>query len=158
LRLDDKELVIIEKMLCDYMDALLIRYRHIIADGGPPREVLSRLVGCVFASFAGQQAAIMLWQDQRPALESLPGFDYLAQAEGEAELLWTEVITRGIKGGEFRQDLDPRLTYRVIRDAIWMAARWYRPDGPLGTQQLAEQYVAILVDGIDSRRCCSGTR
>jgi len=140
------------------MDALLTQYRRIIEEGGPPREVLSRLVGCVFASFAGHRGAITLWQDERPNLEKLPGFEYLAQAEADAERLWTEVIRQGIEGGGFRQDLDPRLAYRVIRDAIWMAARWYRPDGPLTTRQLAAQYVAIMLDGIDSQDCYSGAR
>lgn len=140
------------------MDSLLFQYRRIIGDGGPAREVLSQLVGCVFASFAEYGPAITLWQDERPLLEKLPGFDCVTNAEAEAERLWTKVILQGIEGGVFRPDLDPQLAYRIIRDAIWMVVRWYRPDGPLSTQELAEQYVAILLDGIDSRSCYSGAR
>ena len=34
------------------------------------------------------------------------------------------------ESGAFRPDLDPWMLYRMIRDAIWVSVRWYRPDGP----------------------------
>jgi AcrR family transcriptional regulator len=147
---DSKE-SIIEELLHEYVDALLADYRRIIADGGPPRVVLSRLVNAVFASFVGHKAAITVWQNERANLAQLPGYAYLVQAEEEVERLWTEVIGQGIAAGEFRPDLDPRLVYRVIRDAAWMAVRWYRPDGQLTAGQFATQYLTIWLDGIESQ-------
>jgi TetR/AcrR family transcriptional regulator, cholesterol catabolism regulator len=145
---------IIEELLREYVDELLADYRRIMAEGGPPREVLSRLANNVFASFAEHRAAITVWQNERQTLEHQPGFAHLAQAQAEVERLWTEVIRQGIEAGEFREDLDPRLTYRFIRDSVWMAVHWYSPDGPLTSQQLAAHYLAIMLDGIDSRPPC----
>ena len=145
---------IIEELLREYVDELLADYRRIIAEGGPPREVLSRLANSVFASFAEHRAAITVWQNERQALGHRPGFAYLAEAQAEVERLWTEVIRQGIEAGEFRENLDPRLAYRFLRDSVWMAVHWYRPDGPLTSQQVAAHYLAIMLDGIDSRRCC----
>ena len=148
---DSKE-SIIDELLREYADDLLADYRRIIAAGGPPRQVLSQLANSVFASFTGHRAAIAVWQNERQSLGHRPGFAYLAEAEAEVERLWTEVIRQGIEAGEFRKDLDPRLAYRFVRDSIWMAVHWYSPDGPLTTQQLADEYLAIMLDGIDSRR------
>jgi AcrR family transcriptional regulator len=148
---DSKE-SIIDELLRQYADDLLADYRRIIAAGGPPRQVLGQLANSVFASFTGHRAAIAVWQNERQNLGHRPGFAYLAEAEGEVERLWTEVIRQGIDAGEFRKDLDPRLAYRFVRDSIWMAVHWYSSDGPLTTQQLADQYLAIMLDGIDSRR------
>jgi AcrR family transcriptional regulator len=147
---DSKE-SIIEELLHEYVDALLADYRRIIADGGPPRVVLSRLVNAVFASFVGHKAAITVWQNERANLAQLPGYAYLVQAEEEVERLWTEVIGQGIAAGEFRPDLDPRLVYRFLRDVVWMAVRWYQPGGRLTTDQLASQYLTIVLDGIESK-------
>jgi AcrR family transcriptional regulator len=147
---DSKE-SIIEELLHEYVDALLADYRRIIADGGPPRVVLSRLVNAVFASFVGHKAAITVWQNERANLAQLPGYGYLVQAEEEVERLWTEVIGQGIAAGEFRPDLDPRLVYRFLRDVVWMAVRWYQPGGRLTTDQLASQYLTIVLDGIESK-------
>jgi AcrR family transcriptional regulator len=148
---DSKE-SIIEELLRAYADELLADYRRIIAAGGPPREVLSRLTDSVFASFVGHRAAIAVWQNERQSLAHRTGFAYLAEAEAEVERLWTEVIRQGIEAGEFRQDLDPLLAYRFIRDSVWMAVQWYSPNGPLTIQQLAANHLAIVLDGIDSRR------
>ena len=149
---DSKE-SIIEELLREYVDELLSDYRRIIAEGGSPREVLSRLANSIFASFAEHRAAIMVWQNERQTIHR-PGFAYLAQAQVEVERLWTELIRQGIEAGEFRENLDPRLAYRFIRDSAWMAVHWYSPDGPLTSQQLATHYLAIILDGIGSRRRC----
>jgi AcrR family transcriptional regulator len=154
---DSKE-SIVEELLREYVDELLAEYRRMIGEGGAPREVLSRLADSVFASFAERRAVITVWQKERQNLEHRPGFAYLRTAEAEVERLWTEVIRHGIEAGEFREDLDPRLAYRFIRDSVWMAVHWYSADGPLTSQQLAEHYLAIMLDGIDSRRRCTGVR
>jgi AcrR family transcriptional regulator len=154
---DSKE-SIIEELLREYVDELLADYRRIIAQGGPRREVLSRLANNVFASFAEHRAAITVWQNERQILNRRPSLAHLAKAQAEVERLWIEVIRQGIEAGEFRENLDPRLAYRFIRDSVWMAVHWYSPDGPLTSQQLAAHYLAIMLDGIDSRQCCTGAR
>jgi hypothetical protein len=149
---DRKEFTIIEEKARDGVEALVADYRRIILRGGSPREVLSELA---FSAFAGQRA-ILLGQDGHPDAETLPSFRYMAQAELETERLWTDVIRRGIAAGEFRPDLDPGLVYRVVRDAAWMAARWYRPGGRLSAEQVVSQYLTIALDGIGLPRCCPG--
>ena len=46
------------------------------------------------------------------------------------------------------RDLDPKLAHRYIRDAIWVAVRWYRPGGRLSSSQLADQYLTLMLDGM----------
>ena len=53
-----------------------------------------------------------------------------------------------MRSGELRADLDTDLTYRFIRDTVWVAVRWYRPGGDLSAQQVADQYLSILFHGI----------
>lgn len=154
---DSKE-SIVEELLREYVDELLAEYRRILGEGGAPRDVLSRLADSVFASFADRRAAITVWQNERQNLEHRPGFAYLSAAEAEVERLWTEVIRDGIKAGEFRENLDPRLAYRFMRDSVWMAVHWYRADGPLTSKQLADHYLAIMLDGIDSGQHCPDAR
>ncbi len=47
-----------------------------------------------------------------------------------------------------RPDLDVTLTYRFIRDTVWVAVRWYRAGKGLTHTDVAEAYVRILLDGI----------
>ena len=48
-------------------------------------------------------------------------------------------------------DLDPELTYRFIRDTVWVAVRWYRPGGDVSASTVADQYLTILLDGISRK-------
>jgi hypothetical protein len=36
----------------------------------------------------------------------------------------------------------------MMRDAIWVSVRWYRPDGTVRPDQLADAYVDVLLRGI----------
>ena len=103
-----------------------------------------------FGTLEPHRAAIMVMQNDWNYLRSLPGdrFDYLARAEDEAERMWVEQITRGQAAGLFRADVDPKLTYRMIRDTIWVAVRWFRPGGRLDTDGLADHYIKLLFDGL----------
>ena len=49
----------------------------------------------------------------------------------------------------FRDDLDPRLTYRLLRDILWIPIHW-RPGGDRGwsTDQVVEAFLRLLFDGI----------
>ncbi len=146
---DSKE-SIMDELLRAYIDALLPEYRRIVEEGGTAREMLTELVSTAFASFERHRPAILVWQSEGLHLREVPRFAFVAGAEAETEQLWTQVIRRGIRSGEFRKGLDPKLAYRFIRDVVWMAARWYRPEGRLTIKQLAEQYLSIVLDGIDS--------
>ena len=146
---DSKE-SIMDELLRAYIDELLPEYRRVVREGGPAREVLSQLVTAAFGSFERHRPAILVWQSEGVQLKEIPRFAYVAEAEAETERLWTQVIRRGIRSGEFRDGLDAKLAYRFIRDVVWMAARWYRPGGRLTVRQVAGQYLSIVLDGIDS--------
>jgi hypothetical protein len=53
-----------------------------------------------------------------------------------------------VRSGAFRADLDPRMTYRFLRDAIWVSVRWYQPTGRDRPTDIADVYVGVLLDGI----------
>jgi hypothetical protein len=96
------------------------------------------------------RAAITVMQNDWSYLRSLPGdrFDYLVAAEDEVERMWVDQIKRGQADGWFRADVDPKLTYRMIRDSIWVTVRWFQPGGRLDPAALADQYITILFDGL----------
>ncbi|MCG5211720.1 TetR/AcrR family transcriptional regulator [Streptosporangium sp. KLBMP 9127] len=146
---DSKE-TIVDEVLSDFLRDLLGRYRAALERGGDPRTVLSEMVRIGFGTLEPHRAAITVMQNDWSYLRSLPGdrFDYLVKAEDEVERLWIEQIKRGQAEGQFRADVDPKLTYRMIRDTIWVAVRWFRPGGKLNTAGLAEHYITVLFDGV----------
>jgi AcrR family transcriptional regulator len=60
------------------------------------------------------------------------------------------VISRGIEAGEFRP-VDVRTTGIALTSMLNWAYVWYSPDGQLSVEQLADQFVDLLVAGLHPR-------
>ncbi|WP_248960377.1 TetR/AcrR family transcriptional regulator [Sphaerisporangium perillae] len=148
---DSKE-TIVDEVLSTFLEDLIGRYRKVLEREGEAdaRAILSEMVRIGFGTLEPHRAAITVMQNDWNYLRSLPGdrFDYLIQAEDEVERMWIGQIKRGQADGQFRTDIDPKLTYRMIRDSIWVAVRWFRPGGRLDTAALAEHYITVLFDGL----------
>jgi TetR/AcrR family transcriptional regulator, cholesterol catabolism regulator len=54
-------------------------------------------------------------------------------------------VPQGARG----QDLDPKLTYRLLRDVLWIPAPWRRTGG-YSTDQVMDGFLRLLFDGITS--------
>ena len=65
--------------------------------------------------------------------------------------MWREVLDRGVRDGAFRADLDTSLIYRFIRDTVWTAAGWFQPGGRLPADEIAKQYLAMVLEGIQAQ-------
>ena len=139
---------IADEILSKFLNEVLTDYRAALASGGTPREVLETIARTGFSSLERHRAAIMMLQNDWNYFREQPRFDYLQKTLAEVERIWIGELKRGVKDGSFRADLDAKLTYRLFRDTIWVAVRWYRPGGRLSTKQLADQFSRILFEGV----------
>ncbi|GAB2807931.1 TetR/AcrR family transcriptional regulator [Actinocorallia aurea] len=144
---DSKE-SIVDEILSSFFDELMAANRAAIERGGTPREVISALVRIAFGTLEPHRAAITVMQNDWNYLKNQERFAYLTKAEDDVEKMWVTALAEGQKSGLFREDIDPKLTYRMIRDTIWVAVRWFKPGGRLDTEGLAEHYLKVLFDGI----------
>jgi hypothetical protein len=76
-----------------------------------------------------------------------PRFSYLRKAVSQIERTWVTQLKRGQESGIFRADLDPKLTYRLLRDVLWIPSQW-RVAGGYSTDQVAEGLLRLLFNGI----------
>ena len=146
---DSKE-TIVDEILSSYLDSLMATYREIVSTHTEPAETLRELVRAAFRSLGPHRAAITVLQNERNYLAQLPRFAYLTKAENDVQRLWIKAIGDGIESGAFRSDLDPKIVYRFIRDSVWVAVRWFVPSGRLTADQLAEQYLTLMMEGLNA--------
>ncbi len=78
-------------------------------------------------------------------------FGYLRKALAEIERTWITQFERGKEDGVFRADLDARLTYRLLRDVLWIPSQWGAAAGGYTTEQVADAILQLVFDGILSR-------
>ena len=140
----------VDEILRGLLDELFDGYRAIVAAGLDSRSTLEALVLRSFDAIHHRHAAVAIYQDEAKHLIKLPQFGYIAVRNTEFRELWVGVLQRGVADGSFRADLDIEVAYRFMRDTVWVAVRWYRPGGTLTADQVAKQYLAIVLDGISA--------
>ncbi|WP_438828411.1 TetR/AcrR family transcriptional regulator [Streptomyces hesseae] len=147
---DSKESML-DEILTGFLDDLWARYDAVLAAGLGPRETVTELVTESFREIDQHRAAVALYQKETPHLAGHPRFSYLADSRRKFEEMWLGVLRRGMADRSFRADLDIRLAYRFLRDTVWVAASWYRPGGTHSPEEIAGQYLSMVLDGITPR-------
>jgi AcrR family transcriptional regulator len=148
---DSKESMV-DEILTRFQEDLFGRYEEIVARGLGPRETLEAVVVASFESIDRHHAEVAIYQNEAKYLAEFERFGYLRERNQQFRKLWVGILEDGVRAGVFRPDLDIELVYRFIRDTVWVAVHWYRPEGSLDAQEIAKQYLGILLDGIATRR------
>jgi AcrR family transcriptional regulator len=63
------------------------------------------------------------------------------------EALWRDVLAEGVSARLFKCD-DPALTTRAILGTMNWTITWYRPNGPLKIDEIADHYSTLLLNGL----------
>ncbi|MER6572065.1 TetR/AcrR family transcriptional regulator [Streptomyces sp. NPDC001093] len=147
---DSKESML-EEILRTFLDELWDGYDTVLASGLGPRETLQALVTESFREIDRHRAAVAIYQKESRQLVAQERFAFLAESQVRFEKAWLGTLERGVAEHVFRADLDVRLTYRFVRDTVWVAASWYRPGGGHSPEEIARQYLSMLLDGIAVR-------
>jgi len=145
-----KEAMITE-MLQTFLGGLQERFDAVIAEADGPRAALDGLIAESFRTIDLDRHAVALYQNEQDYLATVPGFEFVAERGLANERIWLSVLDEGRESGAFRADLDAKMTYRFIRDAVWGTVRWYRPGGSITWQHLSDRYLEFVHGGLLSR-------
>jgi AcrR family transcriptional regulator len=63
------------------------------------------------------------------------------------ELLWRDVLDDGVRSGLFLCP-DTALAVRALMGILNWTITWYRPDGALSIEQIADQYSSLVLNGL----------
>ncbi|MFJ9177838.1 TetR/AcrR family transcriptional regulator [Streptomyces sp. NPDC102360] len=147
---DSKESML-EEILRTFLDELWSGYDTVLDDELGPRQTLEALVTESFREIDRHRAAVAIYQRESQQLVAQERFAFLAESQRRFEKTWLTTLERGVADQVFRADLDIRLTYRFVRDTVWVAASWYRPGGRHSPEEIARQYLSMVLDGIAVR-------
>ncbi len=72
----------------------------------------------------------------------------------EFRLNATQVIADGIQAGEFQAHIDPDITCLAILGITNWSYEWFNPEGKLSVEELADQYIDLILYGIAAESSC----
>jgi AcrR family transcriptional regulator len=139
-----------DEILQGFLNEVLADYREATATEDDPRAVLERIVRSSTTTLSRHRAALTMLQNDWNYFSGQPRFGYLRKALQEFEKIWITQLERGKKTGVFRADLDAKLTYRLLRDVLWIPVHW-QPGGRWATEQVVDAFLRLLFDGITEK-------
>jgi AcrR family transcriptional regulator len=144
---DSKESMV-DEILSTFQTELFAAYDDVLASDADARTKIEQAVRLSFAAIDQHPDEVAIFQNEADYLGTFPRFAYLAERNAQSRNVWMTLLTEGVETGALKSDLDITLTYRFVRDTVWVAVRWYRPGGGLSHEAIANQYLTILLDGI----------
>lgn len=147
----DSKDAMVKDILMSFQDAIRARYGEVLARDEGPAQMLGDLVFASLQVARAQPDATAIYQNELQYLRETPRFKEVQAAASEVQQVWLGVLERGVADGSFRDDIAPRVFYRMIRDAVWLSGRGHRADGGYTTVQLAEAITSIFLDGFSAR-------
>jgi AcrR family transcriptional regulator len=144
---DSKE-AMVDEILAPYLKDLRAKYQAVLASDVGPRTRLHDLVVASLQVVEAHPHATEIYQSDVNYLSQLDRFSYLKSAATDVRQTWLEVISTGVACGAFRTDLAPNILYRVMRDAIWLSVRWFKPTRDYPLSRLAEDCTSLFIDGL----------
>jgi len=144
---DSKESMV-DEILSTFQEELFGQYDAILAGDLEPLDKLEQAVLVSFDAIDKHRDEVAIFQNDAAYLLTFDRFAYLGMRNQQSREVWLTLLQNGTDAGVLRDDLDLELTYRFIRDTIWVAVSWYRPGGRRTHTEIARQYLSILLEGI----------
>ncbi len=138
---------IVDAIVGSFMEDLVGRYDAVLASHS---DAASRLRGLVVASLetvAGHPHATEIYQKDARYLASA-GKAPVAENARLIKQAWIGVLEEGVAAGQFRSDVPVSVIYPLLRDGLWLTARWFKPTKAYGYDELAADYLRVFLDGI----------
>jgi AcrR family transcriptional regulator len=124
--------------------------RPIAERDGPTTERLREMVTAHVRVVTGgrERAKVFLFEWTFLSLERRQA---VARSRLAYQRYFERVVAEGVAAGELATG-DPKLAAVFILSAMNAMAHWYRPDGPLGPDQLAANYAELFLEGLRETR------
>ena len=143
--------VMVQDIVLGYLDDLHGRYQALRELDADPVNRLRQLVLISVQTATDHPHAVEIYQNESGVLRTVPRNEHVSELAQEVHQFWAEVIRAGVDAGELRSDVSARLFHRLIRDAVWLSPRWYRPSDGYPPAKLADDLLAVFLDGFSAR-------
>ena len=138
--------VALEVVCARSVEGFLTTAQAIAAGPGTPTERLSALIRSHISPLLERGDYIKVFLAQRQFLPN-PSRKRVAVVSRGIEDTFERVVREGIRSGDFRSDIDPRLTMLTILNAANGVSSWYQKEG-FSLEKIAAQMVTLILKGI----------
>ena len=143
----DSKDAIFETIVVEYLRDLTQRYAESVLPHPDPRARLLQLVLVSFQVVYDHPHASEIYQENRAYFEAEERFRTVRELAASVHETWADVVDSGVSAGVFRADVNARVFHRFLRDAVFLASRWYQPAEAYAIEDLADDTARIFLEG-----------
>ncbi|MCC7129933.1 MAG: hypothetical protein B6D39_10490 [Anaerolineae bacterium UTCFX2] len=146
--ISSKQEILVE-VLDRALDLLICNMEEVMQSSLPPAEMLRQAIRVYMTTILENRnlASVLLLEHRslEPALHArhVPHRDRFEQ-------LWRDLLQRGANAGDF-QTAEPAMTVRALLGALNWTITWYRPDGALTPETIADEFADLFLAGLRRR-------
>jgi AcrR family transcriptional regulator len=139
---------IVDAIVSSFMEDLVTRYDAVLSGDQDPHAQLVGLVKASIATSAEHPHATEIYQKDERYLQGESSPSRVLEHARAVRNAWIKVLEAGAAQGAFRSDVPVKVIYPLLRDGLWLTARWFTPTRAYGYEELATDYVKVFVHGI----------
>jgi AcrR family transcriptional regulator len=140
----------LEELVAPYFNSLLTGCMDVVAqEGRLASEAVVGLIEVTIATICDGMLEARVAAREWSVIEST--FPDVAASVDMVDRIWLAVIEQGVKDGEFRSDIDPKVSYYMIRGALSDTVTWYSESGTKSAFEIARVYSSVFLGGIQKR-------
>lgn len=113
----------------------------------PPLEKLRAAVRAHVRVVTGNLDAATVYFHEWKALQGERREQFLAYRRAY-ERYWRQIVEEGLAAGVLNPKADPKFATLLLLSAVNWLYQWYRPDGPLSPDEIAERFTTLLLEGL----------
>lgn len=132
------------------LDILIDRIGEVVSQSGPPEEKLPQAIQIYLQTLTDQRGLAVVLLFEHRSLNDEFRSRHIPRRD-RFESLWRDLIQEGIETGVFNCD-DPAQPARALLGVMNWTLTWYRSDGPLTAQDIADQYAGLFLKGLLIRK------
>jgi len=145
----DKEDILLQ-IQEDYIDNRLRNCERILASTEGPVEQLKELILEALIGIVDYRAQVAIFLQERRFLVG-ERFSAIKTKRDLVDEYWMSVMRAGMDQGVFAPVASPRIATLALLGMCAWAVTWYRADGDLSMQEVAQQMTNMVVSGIFPR-------
>jgi len=133
------------------LKAITDALREIVSQEISPEEKLRAAIKTRLRAFDQYYPDIFVFLHER--FDELPEKEraFLKKGQKEDETLWIKILKEGIEKGTFRKGADVKMIAKAISGTCHWMYKWYKKDGRLTTDQIAEVFFDFVTNGIKEK-------
>ena len=146
--IDSKEQLLYE-LIDETQERFFARIDEIMAepvDGGADVRIRQIAREHVLYNAQNLERAATCYRDMR--FLSPKRFKTITRRRDEHDRLLQALIKRGQTEGTIRPTLNPKIAVKALFSLVNWMYQWYRPDGQLSAEEIADQFADIALDGL----------